>query len=194
MSVPNTRDHLLQTGLRRIRSMGYASTGVKELLDEAKVPKGSFYHYFPSKETFAEEVLKLYAQGEVERCEKILGGNKTAPLKRLRRYFDEIIRIYGPSAPVSGCMLGNLSLEMADHSATIRSLLHLSFATWQTAIADVLREAIERGEIAKKHRPEDLASFLLSSYEGALLRSKADRSNKPIEVFLHFTFNVLLKS
>ena len=194
MSVPSTRDHLLQTGLRQIRSMGYASTGVKELLDEAKVPKGSFYHYFPSKEAFAEEVLKLYVQGEVERCEKILGDGKTAPLKRLRRYFDEIIRIYGPSAPISGCMLGNLSLEMADHSATIRSLLHLSFATWQTAIAEVLREAIERGDVAKRHKPESLASFLLSSYEGALLRSKADRSNKPIEIFLHFTFDVLLKN
>lgn len=190
---PNTRGHLLQVGLRRMRAMGYASTGVKEILDDAGVPKGSFYHYFPSKEAFAEEVLKLYVTGENERAGKILCDGKAAPLKRLRRYFEELIATYGPAAAVSGCMLGNLSLEMADHSDSIQSLLRLSFSNWQTAIAGVLQEAVERGDLAKSHKPEELAAFLLNSYEGALLRSKADRSTKPLENFLRFAFNVLLR-
>ena len=191
---PNTRDHLLQVGLRRIHKMGYASTGVKEILDEADVPKGSFYHYFPSKEAFANEVLKLYVRKERERTTKILHDGKAAPLKRLRRYFEEIIAVYGPPASVSGCLLGNLSLEMADHSDSIQSSLRLSFSNWQAAIADVLREAMERGDLSKTNDPKELASFLLNSYEGALIRSKADRSNKPLETFLNFAFNVLLKN
>ena len=174
--------------------MGYASTGVKEILDEAGVPKGSFYHYFPSKEAFANEVLKLYVQQENKRAEKILLDGKTAPLKRLRRYFEELIAVYGPTASVSGCMMGNLSLEMADHSDSIQSSLRLSFSNWQGAIAEVLREAMERGDLSNANKPEELASFLLNSYEGALLRSKADRSNKPLETFLNFAFNVLLKN
>ena len=193
MQAQNTRDHLLQVGLRHIHSMGYASTGIKEILDDADVPKGSFYHYFRSKEAFTEEVLKLYVQGEVERCEKIFNDGSVAPLKRLRRYFEELIRVYGQTAPVSGCMLGNLSLEMADRSEPLQSLLHLSFASWQTAIARVLREAVVRGDLLKSSKPEELASFLVNSYEGALVRSKADRSNKALENFLHFAFNVLLK-
>ena len=193
MELRNTRDHLLQVGLRQIHSMGYASTGVKEILDEADVPKGSFYHYFPSKEAFAKEVLELYVRGENERAEKILRDGKTPPLKRLRRYFEEIIAVYGQTASVSGCMLGNLSLEMADHSDSIQSLLHLSFSNWQSGIAGTLQEAIDRGDLAKSNKPQELASFLLNSYEGALLRSKADRSSKPLENFLHFAFNVLLK-
>lgn len=88
MEAMSTRDHLLQVGLRRMRSMGYASTGVQEILDEADVPKGSFYHHFASKEAFAAEVLKLYVRGENERGEKILRDGKAAPLKRLRRYFN----------------------------------------------------------------------------------------------------------
>src|ERR1700748_1320892 len=100
----STRDHLLQIGLRRIRAMGYASTGVKEILDEADVPKGSFYHYFPSKEVFAREVLALYVRGECERAEKILREGKGAPLTRLRRYFQELIAAFGRTAPVSGCL------------------------------------------------------------------------------------------
>ena len=189
----STRDHLLQIGLRRIRAMGYAATGVKEILDDADIPKGSFYHHFASKEAFAKEVLALYVRGENERAAKILGEGKAAPLRRLRRYFEEIITIYGPTATISGCLMGNLSLEMADHSDSIQSLLHQSYANWQTAVASVLQEAIDRGDLARSVKPQEMAGFLLNSYEGALLRSKADRSAKPLEAFLHFTFNVLLR-
>jgi TetR/AcrR family transcriptional regulator, transcriptional repressor for nem operon len=191
--TPSTRDHLLQVGLRRIRSLGYAATGVKEILDEADVPKGSFYHHFASKEAFAKEVLALYVRGENERAVKLLGEGKAAPLRRLRRYFEELIALYGPTATISGCLMGNLSLEMADHSDSIQSLLHQSYANWQTAVAGVLQEAIDRGDLARSAKPQDLAGFLLNSYEGALLRSKADRSAKPLEAFLHFTFNVFLR-
>ena len=192
--TPSTRDHLLQVGLRRIRSLGYAATGVKEILDDADVPKGSFYHHFASKEAFAKEVLALYVRGENERAAKLLGEGRAAPLRRLRRYFEEIIAIYGPTSTISGCLMGNLSLEMADHSDSIQSLLHQSFANWQTAVAGVLQEAIDRGDLARSAKPQELAGFLLNSYEGALLRSKADRSSKALETFLHFTFNILLKS
>ncbi|HEX3374302.1 MAG TPA: TetR family transcriptional regulator C-terminal domain-containing protein [Edaphobacter sp.] len=193
MEGRNTREHLLQVGLRRIRTMGYAATGVKEILDEADIPKGSFYHYFPSKEAFAKEVLELYARGENERAEKILRNGKGPPLKRLRRYFEELIAVYGPTAKISGCMVGNLSLEMADHSDSIQSLLHQVFSRWQAGIAGILQEAMDRGDLAKSNKPQELASFLLNNYEGAMLRSKADRSSKPLETFLNFTFNVLLK-
>jgi TetR/AcrR family transcriptional repressor of nem operon len=193
MEGRNTREHLLQVGLRRIRTMGYAATGVKEILDEADVPKGSFYHYFPSKEAFVREVLELYARGENERAEKILRNGKGPPLKRLRRYFEELIAVYGPTAKISGCMVGNLSLEMADHSDSIQSLLHQVFSRWQAGIAGILQEAMDRGDLAKSNKPQELASFLLNNYEGALLRSKADRSSKPLETFLNFTFNVLLR-
>ena len=193
MESRDTRDHLLQVGLRRIRARGYASTGVQEVLDEADVPKGSFYHHFRSKEDFAREVLALYVRKQSERTAKILRNGKGAPLTRLRRYFQKLIAVFGPAAPVSGCLLGNLSLEIADHSDSIQSLLRSSFNQWQTAVAGVLREAMERGDLAKSTKPDDLAAFLLNSYEGALLRSKADRSNKPLELFMAFAFNVLLK-
>jgi TetR/AcrR family transcriptional repressor of nem operon len=176
-----------------MRATGYASTGVKEILDEANVPKGSFYHYFPSKEDFAREVLALYVRGESERARKVLREGRGAPLTRLRHYFQEVIAVFGPTAPLSGCLLGNLSLEMADHSDSIQSLLRLSFGNWQATIAGVLREAIERGDLARSTKPDELAAFLLNSYEGALLRSKADRSNKPLELFMSYVFNVLLK-
>src|SRR4051794_2988331 len=135
METRDTRHHLLQVGLRRIRAMGYASAGVQEILDEAGVPKGSFYHHFRSKEDFAREVLALYVRGERERAEKILRDGKAAPLPRLRRYFQELIGVFGATPPLTGCLLGNLSPEMADHSDSMQPLLRLSFGNWQARIA-----------------------------------------------------------
>jgi TetR/AcrR family transcriptional repressor of nem operon len=191
-TAPTTRDHLLAVGLERLRSTGYTATGVKEVLDLAQVPKGSFYHYFPSKEEFAVEVFHLYANGEAERSARVLGDRKVAPLKRLRRYFEELISVYGQAGEISGCLMGSLSLEVADHSPRMRSELQGVFAVWQKGIADVLQEAIQRGDLAKSMRPDALAQFLLNSYEGALIRMKAEKSDKPLENFLHFAFDVLL--
>lgn len=193
MNTPSTREHLLEVGLERLRSTGYTATGVKEILDLANVPKGSFYHYFPSKEAFAGEVFQRYADGEIRRAERVLGDDKVAPLKRLRRYFEELISVYGHKAAISGCLVGSLSLEVADHSPKLQAQLQAVFGGWQKGIADVLREAVERGDLAKSTQPDRVAEFLLNSYEGALVRMKADQSDRPLKNFLYFAFDVLLK-
>src|ERR1700760_1560291 len=99
MSAPSTREHLLEVGLERLRSTGYTATGVKEILDLAAVPKGSFYHYFSSKEAFVSEVLDRYATSESLRWQRIFGDQTKSPLTRLRQYFDELIAVYGPKSP-----------------------------------------------------------------------------------------------
>jgi TetR/AcrR family transcriptional repressor of nem operon len=193
MSTPSTREHLLEVGLKSIHSTGYTATGVKEVLDLANVPKGSFYHYFASKEAFAGEVFERYADGERRRAERILGDRKAAPLKRLRRYFEELTSIYGQSGSTYGCLLGNLSLEVAAHSPKLQAQFQAAFGGWQKGIADVLQEAVERGDLGRSTKPDELAGFLLNSYEGALVRMKAEKSDKSLENFLHFAFDVLLK-
>lgn len=188
-----TREHLIEIGLERIHKIGYAATGVKEILDLAGVPKGSFYHYFPSKEAFALEVLQRYASGEVHRWETILGDDKLPPLKRLRKYFNELISVYGQKGPISGCLLGKMSVEVAGQSPAIQSLLATSFDRWQQAIAAVLRSAVERGDLPRSMKTDELASFLLNSYEGALVRSQAQKSNQSLDTFMDFAFKALLK-
>jgi TetR/AcrR family transcriptional regulator, transcriptional repressor for nem operon len=193
MAEQTTREHLIEVGLQRIHKVGYGATGVKELLDLAGVPKGSFYHYFPSKEAFAREILQRYATRESQRWETILGDDKLPPLERLRKYFDELVLVYGQKGPISGCLLGNLSLEVADQSPSIQSLLSDSFGFWDKAIAATLRLAVERGDLPQSTKVDELASFLLNSWEGALVRSKAEKSDQPLDTFLYYAFNVLLQ-
>lgn len=188
----STRDHLIDIGVELIHSHGYGATGLKEILDAARVPKGSFYHHFNSKEEFAAAAIERYAAREGLRCQSILGDIRLSPLKRLRRYFNELIRIAGPRGPIPGCLLGALSLEVAGQSTLLQKLLSGSFTRWQQAIASLLRLAIEQKELRRTADPDTLASFLLNSWEGALLRSIADKSDKPLNNFLHYAFDVLL--
>jgi len=193
MATQSTRDHLIEVGLQRIRFEGYTATGLQEVLEAAEVSKGSFYHYFPSKEAFAEAVLQLYADGEAKKLEKILSETKVAPLKRLRRYFEALIAPYESNGTGGGCLMGNLSLEVADHSPSLQSLLSRSFASWQGGIMSALVEAKEQDALPKGSKPEDLAIYLVNGWEGALVRMKADKSTKPLHDFVRFTFSVVLK-
>ena len=188
-----TREHLLEVGLRQLRSTGYTATGVKEVLDLAQVPKGSFYHYFPSKEAFVSELFTRYAAGEAERAQRVLGDSSVPPLKRLRAYFEELLSVYGQRNEISGCLIGSMSLEVADHIPKLQAQLKLMYTAWQGGIADTLRQATKRGDLAKSTKPDALAEFILNSYEGALVRMKAEQSERPLANFMQFIFDILLK-
>jgi TetR/AcrR family transcriptional regulator, transcriptional repressor for nem operon len=75
----------------------------------------------------------------------------------------------------------------------LQAQLKAVFGLWQKGIAEVLREAVKRSELARSTDPDRLAEFLLNSYEGALVRMKAEKSDGPLDTFLHFAFDVLLK-
>ena len=188
----STRDRLIDVGLELMRKHGYGATGLQELLRAADVPKGSFYHHFDSKEEFAAAVIERYLALEGMHCEEVFGNVRQAPLKRLRRYFEDLIRLAGQTAPIPGCLLGSLSLEVANVSPLLQGHLNSSFKHWQAAVVAVLREAMEKGDLPKSTKPEALAGFVLNSWEGALLRSQADKSNAPLKDFLHYVFEEML--
>ena len=195
MGKQTTRENLIEVGLRLIRSAGYTATGINQILDTADVPKGSFYHHFATKDEFVMEVIRRYATGEQERVERILNDSNLSPLKKLRRYFKDLIATYGRSGgPIAGCLLGNLSLEIAGHNAELRNLLRQAFDGWQNAIAKTIREAIERQELPKTAKADDLAALLVNGWEGAQVRAKAEQSDKPLELFFENAFQVVLRA
>lgn len=191
-SSTSTREQLINVGLDLMRRHGYGATGLQEILESAGVPKGSFYHHFGSKEEFTGALVERYVALAAEHCASVLGNTRQAPLKRLRRYFEELIRMAGQSAPIQGCLLGSLSLEIAASSGLLQGQLSASFTQWQVGVAAVLREALENGDLPKSFRPESLAGFVLNSWEGALLRSQADKSDAPLRDFVRYVFDELL--
>ncbi|HEY3835934.1 MAG TPA: TetR family transcriptional regulator C-terminal domain-containing protein [Bryobacteraceae bacterium] len=187
-----TRDHLIEVGLELMRKHGYGATGLQDILKSAQIPKGSFYHHFGSKEEFTDAVLERYVTLSGNYCSKVLGNTRQAPLKRLRRYFEDLIQLAGQSSAIPGCLAGTLSLEVAAASPLLQRRLSSGFAQWQSLVASVLREAMEKGDLPKSVKPEPLAGFLLNSWEGSLLRSQADQSDAPLRDFLTYIFDEVL--
>ena len=191
MSAKSTREHLLDVGVGLMHRNGYNATGLSDILKAADVPKGSFYHHFSSKEDFAAAALAQYVAREGEHAASILNDLRVSPLQRLKRYFTDLTRTYGQAGEIPGCMMGRFSLEMAVESPHLRKLLSASFAGWQQKIAAVVQEAVERKELPSDTDPAPLAGFLLNSWEGALLRSQAEKSDAPLETFLRYALDAL---
>jgi TetR/AcrR family transcriptional repressor of nem operon len=100
MMGKSTRDTLIEIGRQLMRQNGYYSIGIKDILDSAQVPKGSFYHYCESKEEFTYAVLKRYADRELKQRQGILDDENVATLKRLRQDFEKLIKVYGQQGPI----------------------------------------------------------------------------------------------
>ena len=192
MAAKSTREHLIDVGVGLMHQNGYNATGLTDILKAAEVPKGSFYHHFGSKEDFAAAALERYGMREREHAAAVLNDTTTPPLKRLRRYFSDLGENYGQKAAIPGCMMGRFSLEIAEESPRLRKRISATFDHWQHTIAAVLQQAVAQNELPAGTDPESLAGFLLNSWEGALLRSQAQKSNAPLETFMRYIFEGLL--
>ena len=192
MATKSTRDHLIDVGQELMHQHGYNATGLSDILKAADVPKGSFYHHFDSKEDFAVAALERFITHEAEHCATVLSGSKALPLKRLKRYFNDLVNIYGQNGPIPGCMMGRFSLEIGTENLQLRNQITTAFAHWQHAIATVIEQAVAQKELAADTNAGSLAGFLLNSWEGALLRSQVEKSDAPLETFLHYVFDELL--
>src|SRR5258708_31955492 len=92
--------------------------------------------------------------------------------------------IYGRRGRSAGCLLGNMPREVEEHNRELRGVLRKSFDRCQSAIAKTIREAIEQHELPKTANADELAAVLVNAWEGAQVRTKVEKSDKPLELFL----------
>ncbi|MGZ8188833.1 MAG: TetR/AcrR family transcriptional regulator, partial [Methylosarcina sp.] len=84
------RDNILNRGVSLLMQQGYHGTGLKEILDAVQIPKGSFYNYFDSKESFAAEVIQHYIEPFIQQLDGHLNNREFDALTAIKRYFDEL--------------------------------------------------------------------------------------------------------
>ena len=191
MPRPSKRDELIASGLETLHRHGYNAAGVQDITDAAALPKGSFYNYFESKEALALEVIDRYGE-EVRALTGVLSDEALSPLERLRRYFALLAAKLAARNYERGCLLGNLSTELADQSRLIRDRLSSNFAAWSRAIETCIRDGQTAGEISRDLDPRVLADFLLNSLEGAMLRMKVEKDSSPLDHFVTVVFSRVL--
>ena len=193
MPKPSLRDNILDAGLKVMFRQGYIGSGVRDIVAEAQAPQGSFTNHFRSKEVFAREVLDRYFDHVKGLVAQALGDKLLSPRERLRRYLDLITERLAADDFTRGCLIGDFSLEAAPQSDMLRQRLAAIFDEWRGSFAACIAEAQAAGEIASTFAPDDLAEFLLASWEGAILRMKVARSAEPLERFKHIAFATVFK-
>jgi len=189
---PGTRENLIQTGLRMIHTEGYTASGIQSIVEAADIPKGSFYNHFASKEAFGAEVTDAYFDRGLGKLRDFLCDPNVAPLKRLEAYFDDRIEAFRAAKYTRGCLLGNLTAEVADHSTLIRGRLLQHLGGWSKFFEDCIADAQKHGAIHNRMPAAVLGRFVLNSWEGALLRMRAEKSDAPLLEFKKVIFGVLL--
>jgi len=193
MARASLRDSILEAGLKVMVRKGYVGAGVRDIVAEAPAPQGSFTNHFRSKEEFAREVLDLYFARLKRLVAEALDDGGLSPRERLRRYLDIITRRLAGDEFSRGCLIGDFSLEAVAESETLRARLGEIFAEWRAPFAACIAEGQAIGEIDGAFAPEELAEFLLSSWEGAILRMKVERNGEPLERFKRIAFATMFK-
>jgi TetR/AcrR family transcriptional regulator, transcriptional repressor for nem operon len=192
MPKPSNRDKLLQQGLKVVLAQGYSGASVRDIVRAAGVPQGSFTNHFTSKEAFAEEVLDLYFSLVRANIEKTLRNDSLPPFRRLQVWFDAQIAFLKKAEFRTGCLIGNFSIEAGDQSELIRRRLIEFFKDIHQSIVYCLKAAVDAGELSPSTDLGEVASFLYSSWHGAILQSKVELSIKPLERFKRVLFEKIL--
>ncbi|HEY0276501.1 MAG TPA: TetR/AcrR family transcriptional regulator [Paenirhodobacter sp.] len=178
-----TRDRLIATGLRALMSKGYDGVGIGPILTEAGVPKGSFYHYFASKDDFVIAILDAYDAHYRAIREQIFADGSLDPLSRLDAYFGVLEQELIDSFPAGGCLYGILSQSLSGRSPGLRDRLAQVFRSWQQGLAELIIEARAAGQLPDAVDPQAAAALAVDLYEGALVRGKAEGSLTPFIAF-----------
>lgn len=192
MTSNDTRTHIIHTGADLIGHKGFGATGINAVLTAAGVPKGSFYHYFSSKHDFGLTVIDTFAEEYDARLDRILNDTSRSCVDRLRAYFDTGFETMTSCEYTRGCLIGNLGQELAGQNEAFRQRLDTVFASWEKRFEQCFRDAQQAGDISAGIDPADAASFLLSGWEGAILRSKVLKSTEPMERFVRVFFKQCL--
>jgi len=193
MTRNQTREQLIDVGTEIIGLHGFNTTGINAVLSRAGVPKGSFYYYFPSKEDFGLAVIDSYAAEYSRRIDGFLLDTSFSPLERILNYMTSNVENMESGACKRGCLLGNLGQELSSQNETFRARLDAVFKGWQEQFARCLEEAKAAGEIDVDADSEELAGFVLSGWEGAILRAKMMQSTAPMRTFIEIMFTQVLR-
>jgi TetR/AcrR family transcriptional repressor of nem operon len=183
-----TRERLVRTGIEILTEQGFASTGIDVVLKRVGVPKGSFYHYFASKEAFGRAVIDGYAAYFARKLDRWLLDRNRSPLDRLRDFVTDGkagLRRFGFRR---GCLIGNLGQELGGTHDALREPLEAVFRDWQGRVARCLDDAVAAGELVPEADTARLAEIFWIGWEGAILRAKLVRDTTPVNLFTEHFF------
>ena len=193
-----TRQHILDTGYRLVLHRGFAAMGLMEILKECGIPKGSFYHYFASKEAFGCALLQQYVDEYIEKLARLLaetGNGRESLMRYWNAWIADPTSSSDSANPVQGwaddCLVVKLAAEVADLSEDMRRVLDAGVQQLLARIAALIDEAREDGSVPDGAPSPALARMLYQMWLGAALLTKLSQNRMPLHQALIATETLL---
>ncbi|MDX7985836.1 TetR family transcriptional regulator [Xenorhabdus sp. 12] len=180
----DTKNALIQSGIEMLTERGYMTSDIEGILKRVGVPKGSFYYYFDSKESFGREVIASYSCYFSYKLDKYLNNKSISPLERISSFYEDARDGMAKHKFERGCLIGNLGQEVTILPEGYRDILNQIINDWQSRIEGCLIEAQMIGEISKNTDCKKLASFFWIGWEGAVMRAKLMKDAEPLTIFI----------
>ena len=190
-SLHVTKRRLLDVGLSTLLERGYNATGIQDLLVATRVPKGSFYHHFASKEDFALQVVDRYLAEVHTLLDQSLADPDRTPIERIRLFFERLAAMYATQGYL-GSLLGILSQELGAVNTAFRRRMEGAYDGIAHRLAETLAEAKQRGDLPSEIDPLQSANLMIDCWEGAAARSRLLRSAAPLESAMDVSFRTVL--
>ena len=179
------RELILARGAEVMTRRGYHGTGVQEIVQAAGIPKGSFYHYFASKEDFALQALAFIYRPRLERYAQALGNPALSPRTRILTYYSELQAHFSQQERVAcHCFIGSLSFEMSELLPAIGEQVEAMLQDSALILQRCLEEAQAVGELPAGEDCANLAAFIANAWQGVLTRLKVGSPGRPVEAFV----------
>lgn len=179
----DTRQHILSIAKVLILGKGFNAVGLSEILKTAQVPKGSFYHYFDSKEHFGTVLLEHYFDEYLAVLDNTLNVNgEKAALPLLLKYFDSWKNNQCSDVTNDKCLVVKLSAEVSDFSEAMRLALKLGTQRVTTRLAQCLQQAVDNKEIELCDDVQIVIKELYYLWIGATLMAKVSHTTDAFDV------------
>lgn len=190
-TAADVRQHILDIAKPIMVSKGFTAVGLNEILLAAGVPKGSFYHYFASKEVFGESMLEAYFADYLAYLDDLLVRQPGTGAQRLMRYWTNWQHAEEGNDPEGKCLAVKLGAEVCDLSQSMRIALEHGATQIIGRLAACIGQGIEDGSITGAADPAETAAALYQLWMGSTLVGKFRRDGKPFEVAMAMTRRVL---
>lgn len=187
--MKHSREGIISQGREIFRKYGYHATGVSTILEECGISKGTFYNYFESKEAFALESLRNYSSQIQKLITTYMGFTTMSPSKRIKRYFEQLIKINEQEGSDKGCLLMNFMVEMGGSETSFAKHTSEEFSKWIDLLAPTIEEAQNNKEITNSYPAKQIATFLYLQFYGLFANMKANQSTNRMKSLLNMTFD-----
>lgn len=187
----DVRQHILDTAKIIILGRGFSAVGLNQVLSAANVPKGSFYHYFRSKDAFGEALLDSYFCDYLARLDRLLAQPDTSAAQNMMLYWKLWLETQSSDGLEGKCLVVKLGGEVSDLSESMRAALQRGTDSVIARLAACIQHGVLDGSLRDIGDAGHAAQTLYGMWLGATLLTKMRRDRSALEGAMDATRTLL---